>query len=461
MSFWKFTHGQPHAIAVIDEFEREITYSELDSRINEAAEFLNRNGKRLFCFLFCSNRLASLVAYLACLRAGHVPLLLPENLSPDLIKNLIDHYQPDFIFGLSDCSEVLPSSGISIIRHLSASNSIKTQLHPDLALLLSTSGTTGSPKLVRLSYQALQANAESIKNYLELYEDDRAMTTLPPYYSYGLSVINSHLEAGACLVLGDVSVMTRDFGDLLRDQSVTSIAGVPYIYQMLQRTGFAKLNVPSLRTLTQAGGRLDDRLTRTFHELAAQRGWRFFVMYGQTEATARISYVPYKRLGEKIGSIGVAIPGGKLSLDPDTAEIIYHGDNVMMGYATTRAELALADEMHQTLRTGDLGRVDGDGFFYVTGRLKRFIKLTGNRIGLDEVEQMLQDSLGHPVSVGGNDQCLIAWVEANDDSYIEQAKRLIHERYNVHHSLCRISVVDQLPLLPTGKKDYAALTDRP
>lgn len=461
MSFWTFTNSQPHAVAVIDEFERLVTYSDLNSRINEATEFFNGCGPRLFCFLFCSNRLASLVVYLACLRSGYVPLLLPENLSPEMIKNLLDHYQPDLILGLSDSTEVVPGSGISIVRHLSASNSNKTQLHPDLAILLSTSGTTGSPKLVRLSYKALQANAESIKTYLELNEDDRAMTTLPPYYSYGLSVINSHLEAGACLVLGDVSVMTRDFGDLVRNQSVTSIAGVPYIYQMLQRTGFGKLDIPTLRTLTQAGGRLDDRLTRTFHELAVQRGWRFFVMYGQTEATARISYVPHERLGEKIGSIGVAIPGGKLSLDPDTAEIIYHGDNVMMGYATTRAELALADEMHQTLRTGDLGRVDGDGYFYVTGRLKRFIKLTGNRIGLDEVEQMLQESLGLPVSVGGRDECLIAWLEANDDSLIEQAKRLIHQRYSVHHTLCRIRLVDQLPLLPTGKKDYVALTDRP
>jgi long-chain acyl-CoA synthetase len=285
------------------------------------------------------------------------------------------------------------------------------------------------------------------------------VTTLPPSYSYGLSVINSHLQAGGCLVLNEHSVLSREFWATVQRHGATSLAGVPATYQMLLRSGFERMSLPSLRTLTQAGGALGDRATAARCRQVAKRGWRFFVMYGQTEATARISYVPPQRLAEKIGSIGVAIPRGGLSVDPANGELIYRGPNVMMGYASGPDDLALGDELGGVLRTGDLGRCDDDGFFHVTGRLKRFIKLAGLRVGLDEVERGLHGATGLPVSASGRDDKLVVWLECEGGAQEAQASAWVRESYGLHRSLFRVSCVPQLPLLPNGKKDYRPLLE--
>jgi long-chain acyl-CoA synthetase len=444
------------ATAVVLDNGQLISRHELDSRVAEAARVLSGLGERRLGLLYLSNTLPGLVAYLACLRSGQVPLLLPADLSSELAAGLQALYRPDWVIRAHGDGDPLPGSG-QRLQVLAEAVVAPSYLHPDLGLLLSTSGTTGSPKLVRLSYASLQANADSIAQYLQLGAQDRALTVLPPYYSYGLSVINSHLQAGSTLVLRDVSVLSPAFAQSLREQSVTSIAGVPYTYQILHRTGFQLQDLPALRTLTQAGGRLDDRLTQTFATIAMEKGWRFFVMYGQTEATARISYVLPERLASKIGSIGLAIPGGQLSLDPDSNELVYCGPNVMMGYAMCREDLARGDELQGVLRTGDLGRQDEEGFFYVTGRLKRFVKLAGNRVGLDEVEHLLQKELSTPAVVGGRDERMVVWLETLNDAVVDSAKQLLSGRYGLHHSLYRIKTVAQLPLLSSGKKDYQAL----
>jgi len=455
--FWDSLNNHQGNTAVIEENSQAISYAELSDRVTAAAVHLRSLGSRQLGLLFTSNTLGSLIAYLACLRARHVPLLLPTGMAPELAANLQEHYQPDWVMGAHLQEELLAGAGLPISVQASPPQALDHALAPDLALLLSTSGSTGSPKLVRLSYSNLQANAASIAQYLGLTPDERALTVLPPHYSYGLSVINSHLQAGASLVLREVSVLSPTFTETIRSQAITSLAGVPYTYHMLWRTGFNKQDFPSLRTLTQAGGRLDDKLTSAFAKLADERGWRFFVMYGQTEATARISYVPPGRLTEKIGSIGIAIPGGKLHIDPANAELLYTGPNVMLGYATCRADLALGDEQRSLLRTGDVARQDEDGYFYITGRLKRFIKLAGNRIGLDEVEQQLQQHLGLPVMAAGRDERLVVWLESMDEALLDATQRFLFSHFGMHHSMCRLRLVDALPLLSSGKKDYSPL----
>lgn len=454
--FWDALSNHQGGTAVIDERGQAISYAELSDRVAAAAKHLHSSGSRQLGLLFTSNTLGSLVAYLACLQARHVPLLLPAGMAPELATKLQTHYQPDWVMGEHLRAERLAGAALPILAKPTHQTS-NLALAPDLALLLSTSGSTGSPKLVRLSYYNLQANAASIAQYLNITSDERALTVLPPHYSYGLSVINSHLQAGASLVLREFSVLSPAFAETIRSQAVTSLAGVPYIYQMLWRTGFNKQDFPSLRTLTQAGGRLDDKLTSAFAKLAYERGWRFFVMYGQTEATARISYVPPERLNEKIGSIGIAIPGGQLHIDSVNAELLYTGPNVMLGYANCRADLALGDEQHGLLRTGDVARQDEDGYFYITGRLKRFVKLAGNRIGLDEVEQQLQSKLGLPVMASGRDERLVIWLEATDEALVEAAKQWLGGQFGIHHSFCRFRLVESLPYLSNGKKDYPAL----
>lgn len=443
---WAAQPQLSESLALIDEQGRALTRGELDALVDARAAALLARGPRQLGLLFFRNRLDDLVQHLACLRAGHVALLLPADLAAPAAQALVETYRPSWLHGASaDVQHTPPAE--------------PTPLHPDLGLLLSTSGSTGSPKLVRLARTAVQANAESIAAYLAISADDRALTTLPPSYSYGISVIHSHLLAGACLALSDASVLSPEFLPRLRELGITSIAGVPSSWQMLLRTGFEKAELPTLRTITQAGGRLDEPFKRRLLTWAEGHGARFFVMYGQTEATARISYVPPERLANKLGAIGVAIPGGQLSVDEASGELVYCGANVMMGYATAAEDLARGDDLGGELRTGDLGRVDEDGFFYVTGRLKRFVKLSGSRIGLDEVESILSTELQLPVAAGGRDERLIVAIESADEASTTRARELLVQQLQLPLSLIRIKLLPALPLLPTGKRDYAALND--
>jgi len=444
MNFWDL-HAEPaQRSAVIDAEGQVHSAAALLARITQQEHALAALGSRTLGFVLCDNRLADLALYLACLRQGHVPLLLAAQTPPEQLAVLQARYQPQWIATRGEPEPQLDAP--------------PAELHPELGLLLSTSGTTGSPRLVRLTRAALQANATSIASYLELTPKERAITSLPMHYSYGLSVINSHLLVGATLVLNNDSVFSREFLQRLREQQVTSLAGVPYMYQMLHRTAFFKQDLPALRTLTQAGGRLDEKLMRLVAELAQASGRRFFVMYGQTEACARISYVPPAQLASKIGSIGVPIPGGALEVAAENGELIYRGPNVMLGYAEQLADLARGDDCQGRLLTGDIGWVDDDGFFYITGRLKRFIKISGNRIGLDEVEQALQAVLHVPLAVAGTDDLLVVWVESQDVTLLDQVREFVRQQYAIHPTMTRLQLVEQLPLQPSGKKDYGALT---
>jgi acyl-CoA synthetase (AMP-forming)/AMP-acid ligase II len=460
--FWQLHAPCPAMhIACTDGQGRSLTYEELNARVDEVSTTLAAGGLRQLGFIFSTNSLEWLCVYLACLRAGHVPLLLPADLESSLAEQLINTYQPAWVWSPPSTEAQLQSTGITASSMLAAfvwrQPSTRAPLHPDLGLLLSTSGSTGSPKLVRLSYRALSANASSIADYLAIQAQDRALTTLPPSYSYGLSVINSHMAAGASLVMHNTSLISRDFLRIVQQEQVTTLAGVPTWYQMLLRTGFDKAEVPSLRVLTQAGGRLDERTKRAVLNFAETKGLRFYVMYGQTEASPRISYVPPEALTNNINSIGIPIPGGALELDSETSELIYSGPNVMMGYAECQQDLGKNDELSGVLRTGDIGSVDAQGFFAVTGRLKRFVKLSGNRYGLDEIEEQLTTLTKTPVTVAGRDERLGVWIEGADLDLQTQVKGFLQEKYGLHHTLFRIHLLPTLPLLTTGKKDYATL----
>ena len=276
-------------------------------------------------------------------------------------------------------------------------------------------------------------------------------------YSYGLSVINSHLHAGATIVFTEDGVLRREFWDAVDRYGCTSFAGVPYTYQMLLQTGLLSKKGSSLRTLTQAGGRLEERYIQQMHELAVARGWRFFVMYGQTEATARISYVPFEQLGNKVGSVGIAIPGGSLAVDDDTGELVYSGSNVMLGYAECRQDLAQGDELHGVLRTGDLARQDADGYFYITGRLKRFLKMFGKRFNLDDVEKILSGCVESSVACYGRDDLLMAAVE--DCENPDAISRIMCETFDLPRTAVKVVAVKELPRTANGKLDYQRLTD--
>ena len=444
--------------------EQPYTYIEM---VEIADAICAAAGERTLVFCLCSNNKESLFGYVGFLRGDVVPVLLDASIQTDRLNKLIDLYQPAYIWASSDhqdLSETMDRSYVFGDYTLYQSPTLyQHELDEELALLLTTSGSTGSPKFVRLSYENIFRNAESIATYLDIKEDDKPITTLPMNYSYGLSIINSHLISGATIIVTDASILKKEFWDLCKEQQATTFGGVPFVYEMLDRLKFETFDLPSLKTLTQAGGKLNDDLSAKFAEVCHQKGIRFVTMYGQTEATARMSYLPHERNPDKAGSIGIAIPGGELMLQDDKGgqitaphvigELIYKGPNVSLGYAESAADLAKKDENRGLLRTGDLAYVDQDGYFFITGRLKRIIKIAGNRISLDELEGLLQEHGHECVCAGSDDQLCIYTLQ--DDRV--QIKKLIKEKLNLKGFV--ITQIEEIPRNPYGKIRYSELPE--
>lgn len=462
--FWDNLNNFGTRTALIEaETEKEITYSNLDKLTDEIAEKFLGEKKQLI-FLFTSNSIFSIAAYVASLKSTNAVLLLDKKLNAEIVNDLIAAYHPAIIIAEENITpDGYERKSINILSNCYfRKEKTEYDIHPSLKVLLSTSGTTGSPKLVRLSADNIQSNAESIAEYLEIDENEKPVTTLPYNYSYGLSVINSHLLRGSTIILSDKTVFFKEFWNDFKKFECTSFAGVPYTYQMLKRTGFDKLDLPSLKTFTQAGGKLNEEMIRFFAEYAQRTNKRFFVMYGQTEATARISYVPFHKLSSKIGSIGISIPGGKLKLMKDeteitapnqVGEIVYEGPNVMLGYAETISDLAKGNELNNILHTGDLGYFDEDGFFYVTGRMKRFIKIYGLRMNLDEVQKMIENNFHIAAACTGEDEKLKILIQS-DESIGMKIKQKVCEFYKINPQSVVIKETEHIPTKPTGKYDY-------
>ncbi|MBO6108207.1 MAG: AMP-binding protein [Eubacterium sp.] len=342
---------------------------------------------------------------------------------------------------------------------------IRPRLHPDLGLLMTTSGTTGSPKLVRQSKKNVYVNACAIDDYLEIGEFERAITTEPMSHTYGLSVINSHLIAGAELLLTDLSINQKEFWDFLKKEKATSIAGVPHTYEMLKKLKFMDMMLPTLKVMTQAGGHLRPDLHREFAEFADRTRKRFYVMYGQTEATARMAYVPYVKAAEKVGSIGVAIPGGALSLVDESGavidkpgvegELVYEGTNVAYGYATALSDLALGDENHGILHTGDMAKMDEDGYFFITGRKQRFLMIYGNRVSLDECEELIESHYQVECGCTGKDDEMHVFITGKIGEDV--IRDFLSEKTGIAPGAFTVKSVHEIPHSGSGKKSYGEL----
>ena len=442
--------------AVLLDNGRFVSYSEL-KRLSE--EWAANVPSRSLVFLLVGNNLDSLVAYVACLNNGIVPLMLDAKIDSELLNRFTEIYSPDFIWR--------PVSSGYELKALNEGAVGNVHLHEDLALLLTTSGSTGSPKLVRQSYANIRANTASIVEYLKIDSSERPITTLPMNYTYGLSIINSHLAAGATILLTDKSIMQREFWDFFTSQGATSFGGVPYTYEMLDKLMFFRRKLPSLRTMTQAGGKILPELHRKFAEYAQREGKNFVVMYGQCESTARMSYLPPDHALDKVGSMGIAIPGGKFTIVdadgedidvPDVeGELVYEGENVTMGYAECADDLAKGDERCGRLVTGDMARRDADGFYYIVGRKKRFLKIFGNRVNLDETERIIKGHFGTmDCACGGVDDKMKIFI--TDDEQVDAVRSFVAEKTHINFKAFEIVVVPAIPKNASGKTLYSELT---
>lgn len=455
--------------AVVTDRGESLTYGELDK---EVEKFNNAIPQKGLVFILCENVLGSFVGYVACMNK-HIPsVLLDGSKDLEIVQNLISIYHPEYIWTPTRRIDEIVGETIYQYKDYSLQQipyemdfSLEEKfIHHNLLLCLTTSGSTGSPKLVRLSEDNLMSNAESIAEYLDIDEKERPVTTLPMYYSFGMSVINSHLIKGATILLTDKAVTQREFWTLLKEQKATSIAGVPYTYEMLKRLRFFKMDLPSLKTMTQAGGKLNAAFVKEYVDYAKDNGKRFFVMYGQTEAAPRMSYLPSDKAVEKNASIGVAIPGGELSVVDEEGntiktpeidgELVYKGKNVCLGYAENRCDLRLGDENHGVLHTGDIAHFDTDGYFYITGRIKRFVKIWGNRTNLDATEQLVKAITPNCACCGVDD---LITVFVTDDGLEEQIKACLIEKTGFNPRAFAIKKIDAIPVKTSGKIDYPEL----
>ena len=452
-------------VAFITEDDGAISYAQF---IGLADSIGKKISARTVVFCICNNEIGSVAAYVGFLRNKVVPLLLPASIDLEALKLLEIKYRPSFIWAPLSWREKFLGRGIVVteVGYALYSSYIGSpcELNPELALLVTTSGSTGSRQMVRISYENLLANSQSIIKGLELSAKDIPITTLPMSYVFGLSIINTHLILGGTIILSNRSLMDKRFWELLKSKKATTFGGVPYTYEMIKRFGCNFLKETSIDQLIQAGGRLHPDFIKDFGGRCRQFGVRFFVMYGQTEATSRISILPSEFTELKPESIGVAIPGGKLELVFDqinsdvvnvkTGELVYFGPNVSLGYALDFADLAKLDENRGFLRTGDLATVDQDGFYYIVGRKKRFLKLYGNRVSLDEVESFIQSQGWNGACIGTDDNLKI-YVDAVENH--GALKIRVAGFLGINHKAISVLYIENLPRLESGKVAYSKL----
>jgi long-chain acyl-CoA synthetase len=453
---------------MVDQSGRTVYYSDLLA-LSSSDTFSQAKGMLVLCEI--DNDIDGILGYLSLLVAGSIPIMVSPAASADSCHRLLKKYNPPLVFTFRSPADfgpharVLYDLGNYALLDISF-GSVIDRPHDELCLLLSTSGSTGSSKFVRLSKRNVWSNAAAISRYLELRSDELPITSLPPSYSYGLSVIHSHLFIGAGLAVISKSLFERDFWRFLVDVEATSFSGVPYHYEILNKLRFTSMHLPSLRTLTQAGGAMKRELTMEFARYCQRKGMRFFTMYGQTEASPRMSYVPAESSVIKAGTIGVPVPGSVIELRSDeddlidgsgvVGELVYRGPNVCMGYAEGVGDLRLGDLNQGVLYTGDLAERDDDGYYRIVGRKSRFIKLYGNRVNLQEVESFLSGEAGE-VACCGRDDFLEIYVSKSLESSALQVKRLVMDKLRVGGQAIAVYGVDLLPRSQSGKIRYGQL----
>ncbi|GIU51262.1 AMP-dependent synthetase [Shewanella sairae] len=433
--------------------DKQLSYSQLQKAIQtRKVLLLAKIAPGQVCALALQPTFSSVITYLASMDAG-IPLLLLDGQQTESVnEQLMTAYRVTWLLDVADGDDREIATNMQGVRH-------------DLSLLLSTSGSTGAPKAVMLSRKNIISNAKSISEYLPMRTDDIAITCLPLHYSYGLSILNSHLWLGACILLSDESMLSRAFWQQVTDFKVTVLSGVPFSYQMLKNLRIERMNLPSLRYLTQAGGKLPSTLVSHFTALAKDKAWQLYLMYGQTEATARIAYLPPEHLASDGDCIGKAIPGGRLYLKDElgalitrpgiAGELFYQGDNVMLGYASNYLDL-LGDSYCQELATGDIAELTTSGLYRICGRKRRFIKVRGKRLSLDHIESLLETAQGGNVWALGKDEALQLVYDQADD--MQRLADFAVQYLGLHPSLFKLQHIAELPRLSNGKPDYQTLS---
>lgn len=437
-------NGPDGSVAIQDQRTGEsVTYGELADRVERRQrEFGALEGSLVF--LGFSTDTDTIISYLALRQARATLALLDPALDTGRLESLCTAYSPNAVVGLPEVG--LPEVGLTAAAATSPLGEDR--------ILLSTSGSTGSPKFVRLSEDAVQASSQQIITAAGITASDRALLSLPLHYSFGLSVLNSHLLAGAGLVIGAQTSMSPDFAAEIAASGVTNLYAVPFLIEVFRRTALFDQPLGQLRTVTVAGGRLAPDLTLSTFESLARQSVELVIRYGATEATSAISMLPAQDLPQFLGSVGTPLSGINLAvIDPDevgVGNLRVCGPNVMLGYASSRADLGLGSTTGGCVDLGDRASIDSEGRLWIAGRSGRFAKVRGLRINLDELESELAGSV-RCVAMESEDQVVLL-VEVSDSPAL--SVRDIERQLNVRPGTIRVQPVVELPRTPSGKLDY-------
>ena len=382
-------------IALIDENENSYSYKDLNLMVNEYSKSLKNYN---LAFLIANNTLGFIVSYLSLLRSNVLVVLLDRQIKKENLIRLLNLYQPDIIVRTS--VDNLPIHNLRCVKNeknlgIYLFNENKKIINKKIAQLISTSGTTGSEKFVKQSFEALDDNIKKISNFLKISNEDITITTMDPHYTYALSIINTHIYKGATILLNNSSFFEKKFWEKFKKYKINTFGGVPFHYEILKRLRFHEKDIKNLKYITQAGGKINDLVLDYFIATSEKKNFKFIVMYGQTEAISRISILDYKFLKKYKGSVGKPLRGYKIwinkknDLDPKkNGGIIFSGKNIMSGYSQNLKDLKKIENIKKH-DTGDIGYINNKGFIFITGRKKRYIKFYGHRINLDDIEKMI------------------------------------------------------------------------
>ena len=455
---------EKNKMAVKDNEGHALTYGELTDVVKEMSGLLK---PRSIVFILCKNTVGSLVGYLGFIEGTAVPLALSNKIEKGLLDSLIAEYTPAYLWVPTEQVADL-NYPVIFERYGYTLLETKNDIYPineQLQFLMTTSGSTGSPKLVRYKKGNLEANAKNVAKAFGWTENERPICDLGMQYSMGLNVINTHLYVGATVLLTTYNLMSGEFWDYIREEKATNFTGVPFSYDIFYRLHFDRMDLPYLTTLSQGGGKLTDARFIQLAEYAQKNGKRFIASFGTTETSARMACLPAELALTKTGSIGRAIPEGELFLIDENGnelkdneaegEMCYRGPNVTMGYAIKKEELMNGDDFSGEYHTGDLARRDADGCYFVTGRMSRFLKLLSYRVSLDQCERLIQERFNIECACTGTDQRMDIYI--TDEGKQKYVLDFISEKTNLFKTLFKVFVIDSIPRNDSGKIRYKEL----
>lgn len=457
--FWKALRSHGEAPALMDhEASVTLDYRQLHERVEGVVKQI-RGHLRSLVLLFANNDVSTIVCYLAALDAGHAVFIAPISIEHPGAQALIEAYRPELVLWRSGAVPTALEPDYELSGPVDAYRALRRRRcgdeppHPSLALVLSTSASTGSPKAVRLSASNLAASAAQVADALAVTSTDRALLCLPLSYVYGLSVLNSSLYCGSAAVLVKGTFADRAFYTRLARAGVTTIPCVSETFEYIRRLQVDAPVLPGLRRLTHSGSPLDPSLFEYVYAGFGRHGTDIYLMYGQTEACGRMTVLPPAALPGLHRSVGRAMHSGNLSVN-DQGEIVYQGPGVMLGYATCRQDLALGDTLHGLLYTGDLGRLDEHGNLFITGRVSRHCKVFGRRVSLDDIERFVSGA--RPAAAVEKDSRVTIFFEGAVPVALQAVPELARRFQLPPQTFC-LRAVPELPRTDRGKIAYGVL----